>query len=103
MALPSACSATALPTTIMGFLASLNFLAKHPYRQAGPEPPCIGADVVVLVSEVDLLADETDVEATVEVSLANTGVDDGSLVTGVGADEKKNISLLDTGMVVLKV
>jgi hypothetical protein len=56
----------------------------------------IGSKVLVLEGTLESLSDETDLEVRAQPSLADSSVENGSLVTGVGSDQKDGISLLDS-------
>ena len=53
--------------------------------------------VSVVTSELDRGTNHPDVQAAVNVGLPKAGVDQGSLVTGVGSDQKHAVSLLELG------
>lgn len=62
----------------------------------------VSAKVVVVVGQVDLLANDRKVEAVAQVALAQARVDDRSLVARVGADEHGIVGLLDRSNAVVE-
>ncbi len=55
------------------------------------------AEIVVIVSEIGLGADQADLELAGAPALADTRVEDGGFLARVGTDDQQRIGLLDPG------
>ena len=56
-----------------------------------------GAQIVIMIGEIDLLPDQRDREWPGFPAFADTGIDQGSLMARIAADNQEGISLLNSG------
>jgi hypothetical protein len=81
---------------IAGDLAAFSALTKSPLALARPLSVAgPGAEVVVAVRQVGLLADHADADSAGHPALAQAGVQHRSLDPRIGPDEQDDVGILD--------